>query len=230
MAVDVTLLERLPEPVLLVSPTGETLYGNRAFHDLAGRNQAQPRLSALFGPPAQVVLNEARRTGSANAFLPIAVGESLNQGFRVTVRADAEDGTLAVQLTDLSDEVAWRHQLFLRNSELTVLNDIGAALSGTLEMDVLSRRIWEQTGRIMDHANFFLALHDHEHNVIRFPLSVEGGEIAGVDRTRPFSSSGCRLSRWASPASTLPASRSSVCRSSPTARPWACSRCSTARR
>jgi len=35
MPVDVTLLERLPDPVLLVHPGGETLYGNRAWHDLA---------------------------------------------------------------------------------------------------------------------------------------------------------------------------------------------------
>jgi len=35
MHVDVTLLERLPDPVLLVLPNGETLYANRALHDLA---------------------------------------------------------------------------------------------------------------------------------------------------------------------------------------------------
>lgn len=186
MAVDVTLLERLAEPVLLVSPTGETLYGNRAFHDLAARHKVEAKLHAFFGPPASVVLTEARRSGRASAFLPLVVGEDTNLGYRLTVNAGAEDGTLAVQLTDLSDEVAWRHQLFLRNSELSVLNDIGTALSATLEMDVLSRRIWEQTGRMMDNSNFFIALHDRDHNRVRFPLWVDGGNIAGVDRAREF--------------------------------------------
>ena len=71
MAVDVTLLERLAEPVLLVAPTGETLYGNRAFHDLAARHKVEAKLHAFFGPPASVVLTEARRAGRASAFLPL---------------------------------------------------------------------------------------------------------------------------------------------------------------
>ena len=189
MSVDVTLLERLPDPVLLVLPNGETLYANRAFHELAARYQVAAKLSALFGSPSQVVLAEARRAGRASAFLPVVPCEDTSQGYRLTVQAGDDDGTLAVQLTDLSEEVAWRHQLFLRNSELTVLNDIGMALSGTLEMDVLARRIWEQTGRMMDNSHFFLALHDRESNSIQFALWVEDGRIAGVNRTRPFSNS-----------------------------------------
>lgn len=189
MSVDVTLLERLPDPVLLVLPNGDTLYANRAFHELALRHHVAAKLVALFGPPSQVVLAEARRAGRASAFLPVIACEDTSQGYRLTVQAGDDDGTLAVQLTDLSEEVAWRHQLFLRNSELTVLNDIGMALSGTLEMDVLARRIWEQTGRMMDNTHFFLALHDRESNSIQFALWVEEGRIAGVNRSRPFSNS-----------------------------------------
>ena len=189
MSVDVTLLERLPDPVLLVLPSGETLYANRAFHDLAARHRAEAKLAALFGPPSLAVLAEARRAGRASAFLPLASGDDASQGYRLTVQAGDDDGTLAVQLTDLSEEVAWRHQLFLRNSELTVLNDIGMALSGTLEMDVLARRIWEQTGRMMENTHFYLALHDREQNAIQFALWVEDGAIAGVNRTRPFANS-----------------------------------------
>ncbi len=185
MPMDTSLLERLPEPVLLVSATGETLYANRAFHDLAAVFGQEPRLSALFGPPANVVVGEARRSGSGNAFLSLVVGDDLSKGYRLTIRGGAPDLTLVVQLTDLSDEVAWRHQLFLRNSELAVLNDIGTALSATLELDELGQRIWAQTGRIMDHSNFFFALHDRESDVIRFPIWVSGGQILPEDRTRP---------------------------------------------
>ena len=187
MPVDHSLLERLPEPVLLVSATGETLYANPAFHAIAAELGVDSTLRALFGAPANVVLGEARRGGKANAFLPLVVGEDLARGYRLSISGGMEDGTLAVQLADLSDEVAWRHQLFLRNSELSVLNDIGTALSATLELDVLARRIWEQTGRIMDHSNFFFALLDRESQTIRFPIWVNEGQIELEDRTRPFS-------------------------------------------
>jgi len=186
MPVDVTLLERLPEPVLLVSPAGDTLYGNAAFHRLVSQLGVPSRLAGLFGPPAQVVLAEARRNGSARAFLPLAGGPDSARGYRLEVHGGSEDGTLAVLLIDLSEEVAWRHQLFLRNSELTVLNDIGTALTATLEMDALARRIWEQTGRIMDHANFFIALHERETGRVTFPIWVEDGKIEDTDRSRPF--------------------------------------------
>ena len=186
MPIDVTLLERLPDPVLVVQPTGDTLYGNRAWHELAARHGVPPRLGALFGAAVQVLLVEAKRSGRASAFLPLTIGDDCSRGYRITVRAESEDGTLAVQLVDLSEEVAWRHQLFLRNSELAVLNDIGTALSGTHEFDALARRIWEQTGRIMDNANFFLAVHDRERRVMRFPLWIEDGVVVAVEGARPF--------------------------------------------
>jgi signal transduction histidine kinase len=186
MPIDVTLLERLPDPVLMVQPTGDTLYGNRAWHELARRHSVPPRLGALFGPPVQALFVEAKRSGRASAFLPLAVGEDRTQGYRVTVNAESEDGTLAVQLADLSEEVAWRHQLFLRNSELSVLNDIGTALSGTHEFDTLAQRIWEQTGRIMDNANFFIAIHDRDRRILRFPLWIEDGRIVESGAAREF--------------------------------------------
>ncbi len=189
MSIDVTLLERLPDPVLMVQPTGDTLYGNRAWHELAARHGVPPRLDALFGPPVQALFVEAKRSGRASAFLPLAVGDDGTQGYRLTVRAESEDGTLAVQLADLSEEVAWRHQLFLRNSELSVLNDIGTALSGTHEFGTLARRIWEQSGRIMDNANFFIAIHDRERRTLRFPLWIEDGVVVETDSARPFANS-----------------------------------------
>jgi signal transduction histidine kinase len=189
MSLDVSLLERLPDPVLIVQPGGETLCANRAFRDLAARHGVEGTLAALFGPPAAALLAEASRTGRASAFMPVVACEDTSQGFRLTVAADDSDGSLTVQLADLSEEVAWRHQLFLRNSELTVLNDIGMALSGTLEMDVLARRIWEQTGRMMDNSNFFLALHDRETNTIQYPLWVESDQVTTTKPSRPFRNS-----------------------------------------
>ena len=186
MPVDVTLLERLPDPVLLVHPGGETLYGNRAWHDLASRHGAEPRLSALFGPPVRELLALAARQGRASAFMPIVSARDVTQGYRLTVNAGSDDGTLAVQLADLSEEVAWRHQLFLRNSELSVLNDIGAALGGSIELATLAQRVWEQTGRIMDNGHFFMALLDRERGAVRFPIWVESGRSYGADVPEPW--------------------------------------------
>jgi GAF domain-containing protein len=185
MAVDVTLLERLPDPVLLVLPSGETRYGNRAWQELAAQHGVAPQLAALFGAPVASLLAEARNGGTASVFLPLAAGGDATRGYRVTVRGGGDDGSLVVQLADLSEEVAWRHQLFLRNSELSVLNDVGAALSGTLMSSSLAERIWEQTGRIMDNSNFFIALRDRERTgTLRFPIWIEDGKaMPGPDAT-----------------------------------------------
>lgn len=186
MALDVTLLERLPDPVLLVQPTGETLYANRAWHELASRLGIEPNLAALFGAGIRPLLDEASRDGRASSTLPVAIGHETTRGFRVTVRGDAEEATLAVQLADLSEEVAWRHRMFLRNNELAVLSDIGTALAGTLEFDALAPRIWEQCGRIMDHANGFIALQDRDRSALTFPVWSEDGARLPAGECRPF--------------------------------------------
>jgi len=177
MADDFSLLDQLPDPVLLVLPTGATQFGNRAWRELVAGLGAGTELASAFGPQVLAVLDEARRSGRASTFLPFVLGGG-QRGCRVTALAGARGGTLAVQLTDLSQEVAWRHQLFLRNSELTVLNDVGTALSGTLEFEALARRIWEQTGRIMDNAHFFLALAADPQHPAQLLLWIEGGQPA----------------------------------------------------
>lgn len=180
------ILDRLADPILLLSATGETLYQNRACTELAARVGVPAQLDELFGPPGNVLLTEARRSGVSRAHLPLVAGEDLSRGFRITVQLDASDGTLAVQLTDFSEEAEWREHLFRRNRELTVLNDIGAALSRTLNLEELADRILDQSRRIMDMRNFFLALHDREHHRIEFPVVVEDGRRVGAKPARAF--------------------------------------------
>ncbi len=186
MGIDITLLERLADPVLLVGDGDLTLFGNRAWHELATRHAVAPRLAALFGPAVGPLLAEARRGGQARAFLPLATPGDDTRGFRITVSAGSEDGTLAVQLTDLSEEVAWRQQLFLRNNELAALNDSGTALAGTIEVDTLAQRIWDQVGRLMENASGFVALHAGEQAPPEIRLQVEDGAVVAADRPRPF--------------------------------------------
>lgn len=186
MPVDTHILEAIPDPVLLVRPTGETVFGNQAWRELTGAQASAPTLAAVFGPPATQLVAEALRRGRASAFLPLGDAPTSPRGFRVTLSGTGDGETLLVLLTDLSEEMAWRRQLFLRNSELTVLNDTGAALAGTMDVDALAQRLWEQTGRIMDNANFFLALRDGPGDSVRFALWMQAGQAAPAAAEQPF--------------------------------------------
>src|SRR6266487_3216941 len=96
-----------------------------------------------------------------------------------------DDRSLAVLMIDVSEEVAVRRQLFERNHVLTVLNDMGAAFSATLDPDTLAERIYEQLSRIMRATTFYMALYDREAGTITFPLYVEE-RMKSAAAPRPF--------------------------------------------
>ena len=79
-----------------------------------------------------------------------------------------------------------RDQLDTRRRELEVLKDLGAALSSTPDLDTLAGHIYEQSGRIMNTINFFLALHDPARNLISFPLRVESRVRLPYLAPRPY--------------------------------------------
>ena len=179
------LFRYFAEPVLRVSATGETLEANPAFHDLAGRCGVKPLLADLFGPAIGQLFGQARREGWTRALVPIMAGPEPRPMFRVSLYRSPEDGSLAVLMIDVSEEVAVRRQLFERNHVLTVLNDMGAALSATLDPDALAARIYEQLGRIMRATTFYMSLHDRETQRVSFPLYVED-RMKREAATRPF--------------------------------------------
>lgn len=179
------LFRSFAEPVLRVSATGETLEANLAFHELAGRCGVKPALADLFGPAIGQLFGQARREGWTRALLPVMAGPEPRAMFRTSLYRSAEDGSLAVLMIDVSEEVAVRRQLFERNHALTVLNDVGAALSATLDPDALAERIYEQLGRIMRATTFYMALHDRETHIVTFPLYVED-RAKREATTRPF--------------------------------------------
>jgi signal transduction histidine kinase len=178
-------LQELPDPLLLVTTSGETLEANRAFYDLARECDCPARLQDLFGPSILRLLAEIRQGGNTRATLPLVRNHPAPH-FRVSIAADARSSTLIALLVNVSDEVTWRQRVSDRNRDLSVLNDIGAELSSTIEMDELAGRIHEQTGRIMRADNFYIALYDREDERVFFPLYMEQGvpkELA----PRPFS-------------------------------------------
>jgi GAF domain-containing protein len=182
---DAALIESLPDPVLLLLGDGQTERGNRAARDLAAQHGLKLSLAVLFGKEAAAILARARREGVAQGFLPLRIGTHPLPVFRVAVRRVGVTERFTAVLTDMSQEFAWREQLGARNRELAVLNDIGAALSSTVDFDSLAIRLHEQVSRIMNADNFYLALHDAEAQTIAFPLRVENRQRLPAVAPRP---------------------------------------------
>ena len=184
------LAETLPDPLALVSRTGETLEANDAFYDLARRSGLKPRLPDLFGSSIHQLIENAARDGRASDSLPLATGTEPLFWFRISLSIGRGGDALAVVLTDVSEEMAWRRELLERAWDLAVLRDIGAVLSGSIEMGELAERVYEQTTRVVHSENFFIALYHRESGTISFPRYIEDGAWRNMS-SRPFGNGLC---------------------------------------
>jgi len=72
-----------------------------------------------------------------------------------------------------------------RTQELHLLNEIGRALSSTLEPEALFETILAEMKRLFNVSHFCVALHDASRNEIRFEVEVRDGEVL-PKRSRPF--------------------------------------------
>ena len=63
-----------------------------------------------------------------------------------------------------------------RTEELHILNEIGRALSSTLELDALLERIYSEMRRVLDVGSFFIAFCDQRHGEVRFEIEVTDGK------------------------------------------------------
>ena len=71
-----------------------------------------------------------------------------------------------------------------RTQELNMLNEIGRALSSTLDPDTLFETIFTEMKRLFNVNQFYVALHDPIHNEMRFEVEVRDGELL-PKRSRP---------------------------------------------
>ncbi len=76
-------------------------------------------------------------------------------------------------------------QLENRITELSVFNEIGRALSSTIQLDELMKLLHAQTRRLMYAENFYVASFDEDTGLIEFPFYVSNGNIEQVP-PRPF--------------------------------------------
>lgn len=63
-----------------------------------------------------------------------------------------------------------------RGEELHVLNEIGRALSSTLDISALLEMIHREMRRLFDASNFFIAFYDNARDAIHFELEVVDGQ------------------------------------------------------
>jgi diguanylate cyclase (GGDEF)-like protein len=63
-----------------------------------------------------------------------------------------------------------------RTEELHVLNEIGRALSSTLDTGSLFEKIYNEMRRLFDAANFYIAFYDNTRDEVRFELEVVDGK------------------------------------------------------
>ena len=73
-----------------------------------------------------------------------------------------------------------------RTEELHMLNEIGRALSSTLDPEALFETILSELKRLVDVNHFYIALLDPAHNEIRFEIEVRDG-VTLPKRSRPYS-------------------------------------------
>ncbi len=91
---------------------------------------------------------------------------------------------LATRLAWPSKTVISIQQTSRRSEELHVLNEIGRALSSTLNREDLLRKIWEELRRLFDVQNLYLASHDPLRDAIQFELEMIDG-VRMPKRSRP---------------------------------------------
>ncbi len=71
-----------------------------------------------------------------------------------------------------------------RSEELHILNEIGCALSSTLDLNTLLERIYTEMRRVVDANNFFIAFFEPSTNEVRFEIEVVECERR-AKRSRP---------------------------------------------
>src|SRR5947209_6788103 len=70
-----------------------------------------------------------------------------------------------------------RDALLLQTDRLQTLNEIGRAVSSTLELGSLYEMIYDEVNRLMDTTQFYVAIHRPDRGLIEIPYHREGGSL-----------------------------------------------------
>jgi PAS domain S-box-containing protein len=125
----------------------------------------QPALSWL-GVPLLV----GNRALGVMAVQSYAAAGAFSEHDRDLLAAAASQVAIAVQNAYLFEEAR------VRADELTVLNELGQALTARLNVDQVLEEAYRGVSRLLDTTNFFIGLYDQEKDEIRFVVDTSGGE------------------------------------------------------
>ena len=84
--------------------------------------------------------------------------------------------TMADQLANAIQNASLFAQAQSQNQELAVLNEMGRALTSSLELEQIADILLTYTSRLMEFTSIILVLYDQENQRLTFPLAFELGE------------------------------------------------------
>lgn len=145
---------RYGEMIVISDPTTHPLFAN-APHLQTGSMIGLP---LKIGTRVVGVMNVAYRESRRFSKNELRALESL-----------ASQAAIAIENARLFDETKQRAE------RMSVLNEIGRALTSTLNLADLYRLIHQQTRRILTADAFFIALYDERYNRVRFPFLYDDG-------------------------------------------------------
>ncbi len=91
--------------------------------------------------------------------------------------AIASQGAIAFQNASLFAETRQRTE------DLAILNEMSAALSNALDIDLIAITIYEYTSQLMDTTNLYIALYDDVRDITKFPIIIHRNQqVESEDR------------------------------------------------
>jgi signal transduction histidine kinase/uncharacterized protein YigA (DUF484 family) len=138
---------------------------------------------------------EAARVNLLRAilFLPLSTKNRLVGWLNLGARRSgegytAEDVALLVALADRAAVAIENARLFAERerwlTELAVLNEIGQAINSARSLEQTLEMIYHETGRLMDTANFYIALFNPQKQEVSFPVHIKGGQRVATPSRR----------------------------------------------
>lgn len=82
----------------------------------------------------------------------------------------------------LGEAIALALENARRATELSILNEVGRALSAAVDLDELVETIYRQVGRLLDTTNFYIALYEAESDTWQTLLEAEEGKRMPPER------------------------------------------------
>lgn len=157
-----------------VIASGEPILQNWTPEEWEQKNQSDQTLR----------LGHVNKVSASLIFIPLQIGRRIigvmsAQSYRFNVYGARESALL----TGIANHVAVAienarlfEQAQARAEELAILNEMGQELTASLDLASINENVYRYTGRLMNAANFYIALYNSSTDEVSFPLAVEKGE------------------------------------------------------